>query len=215
MSYLVLGLTATATAALLASIMSFAFGGNTSNAAYGADQMSGNQMMSNNSTMSENSNPGSGALAGRAWGLIGSIQNDNSGNPAWIANGYWLMRIDQQSGNSTSNPVVLFRSTFEMVKLDGTSQHKHMISDFQLSSISDTGNVTTFNGTATITLSDGLHTGVQTSIKVLNHNVITIWFDPSATGGHFGNTPIYGTTAKLNDAYHTIVHGKMKMMSGS
>ena len=49
------------------------------------------------------------------------------------------------------------------------------------------------------------------SIKVWNHNVISFWFDPTTTGSHFGNTPIYGTVGKLNADYHSIVHAKTGM----
>ena len=53
-------------------------------------------------------------------------------------------------------------------------------------------NATTYNGTATVSLKEGPATGVPISIKLMGDNAVSIWIDPSKTGNHFGNTPIYG-----------------------
>jgi hypothetical protein len=42
-------------------------------------------------------------------------------------------------------------------------------------------------------MKEGPVTNVPTSIKILDHNAITLWFDPAKVENHFGNTPIYGT----------------------
>jgi hypothetical protein len=93
-----------------------------------------------------------------------------------------------------------------MVKLDGTSKHKHTISDFKLisSSINKKNISATFNGTATITMKEGPVKDVPISIKFLNinpsidSNVSSIWIDPTKTKNHFGNTPIYSIVLKTH-----------------
>ena len=48
-----------------------------------------------------------------------------------------------------------FNSTFYMIKTDGTSEHKHSISDFKLNTgpiVNTSNNSTIWNGTSTVTI---------------------------------------------------------------
>jgi hypothetical protein len=138
------------------------------------------------------------------FGTIASIQNDENGNPSWIVSGHWkgnLLNNQSQSnnssiqGNTSSSPLgSIFNTSFKMVKLDGTANHTHTITNFVLSNMSMPNNMTRiFNGTATASLKEGPVTDIPTSIRIMGDKVISIWLDPSKVNNHFGNTPIYGT----------------------
>ena len=147
--------------------------------------------------------PGPGQYAG---GTISSIQNDESGIPAWILSGLWkgaLTNMDKSnpdlstptvSNNKNDNlPTATFEAEFDMVMLNGSALHKHSIYNFTLADISkvDDKNYQA-NGTATVTMKDGPVNNVPISIKSMNNNVISIWIDPTKVNNHFGNTPIFG-----------------------
>ena len=151
----------------------------------------------------EQQQPGPGQYAG---GTISSIQNDESGSPAWILSGLWkgaLTNIDKSnpdfstptvSNNKNDNlPTATFEAEFDMVMLNGSALHKHSIYNFTLADISkvDDKNYQA-NGTATVTMKDGPVNNVPLSIKSMNNNVIGIWIDPTKVNNHFGNTPIFG-----------------------
>jgi hypothetical protein len=139
-------------------------------------------------------------------GTISSIQNDETGkSPTWILSGRWNMMnmTTQPSLEGVSQTPQLFNASFAMVKLaDGTAKHRHNITDFKLNSASIIKNkLSTFNGTATVTLKDGPHTDVPISIKLLGKSgAISIWIDPTKVNNHFGNTPIYGNTFKFQQS---------------
>ena len=147
--------------------------------------------------------PGPGQYAG---GTISSIQNDESGIPAWILSGLWkgaLTNMDKSNpdfstptvnnNNNDNLPTATFEAEFDMVMLNGSALHKHSIYNFTLADISkvDDNNYQA-NGTATITMKDGPVNNVPLSIKSMNNNVISIWVDPTKVNNHFGNTPIFG-----------------------
>jgi hypothetical protein len=76
--------------------------------------------------------------------------------------------------------------------------HNHEVYDFTLTDISMPDNSTiVYNGTATITMRQGPVTDVPISIKAMDDNAVSIWFDPTKINNHFGNTPIFGVIAKL------------------
>jgi len=135
------------------------------------------------------------------FGTIASIQNDENGNPSWIVSGHWkanLLNNQSQSsisgsqGNTSSSGSV-FNTSFEMVKLDGTANHTHTVTNFVLANTSMPNNMTRiFNGTSTASLKEGPATDIPTSIRIMGDKVISIWLDPSKVNNHFGNTPIYG-----------------------
>lgn len=142
-----------------------------------------------------------------ASGTIASLQNDASGRPTWIVSGQWEMLVFKpRLEESQSKPAtVTFNAMFDMVRIDGVALHKHTISStLNLTGISNLANnythlsSTTINGTTrlvTIGLSNTLGMSnivVPVSIKITDRSTFSLWIDPSKTGNHFGNTPIYG-----------------------
>jgi hypothetical protein len=120
------------------------------------------------------------------FGTTTSIQNGKDGKPAWVISGVY----DLTNINSNSP---MFNATFNMFMLNGSAAHRHTITDFKMIGNPTTNNnATTYNGTATVSLKEGPATGVPISIKLMGDNAVSIWIDPSKTGNHFGNTPIYG-----------------------
>src|SRR5919108_2646873 len=138
----------------------------------------------------------------QTFGVISSIQNDESGKPAWIITGHWTSSLLSDSSANASqamrNTTASFsRSPFnmqlEMVRLNGTAGHTHTITNFVVANVSQPDNMTkVFNGTSTASLREGPATDVPTSIKITGDKVISIWLDPSRVENHYGNTPIYG-----------------------
>jgi hypothetical protein len=57
----------------------------------------------------------------------------------------------------------------------------------------------TYSGLATITMKKGLVTNVPIEIKIINNNVISIWFEPTKVEKHFDDSPIYGTVFTSED----------------
>src|ERR671910_387649 len=137
------------------------------------------------------------------FGVISSIQNDESGQPAWIVTGPWTTTLlsdssanaSQPSGNATgpfggSSP---FNTQVQMVRLDGTAGHTHTITNFVLANVSQPNNMTkVFNGTSTASMREGPVTDIPTTIRIIGDKVISIWLDPSRIENHYGNTPLYG-----------------------
>jgi hypothetical protein len=134
------------------------------------------------------------------FGAISSIQNDESGKPAWIVTGHWKGNLlSENSSNTgmgnTTSPFARspFDTQIEMVRLNGTAGHTHTITNFILANISQPDNMTkVFNGTSTASMREGPVTDIPTSIKIMGNKVISIWLDPSKIDNHYGNTPIYG-----------------------
>jgi hypothetical protein len=148
-----------------------------------------------------------------AFGTIASLQNDETGNPTWILSGLWKGSLTNKTqggeGNqstATTNastatvnlPNATLHSKFNMVMTNGSAMHDHEVYDFTLTDISMPDNSTTvYNGTTTITMRQGPVSDVPISIKAMDSNAISIWVDPTKINNHFGNTPIFGTIAKL------------------
>jgi hypothetical protein len=148
-----------------------------------------------------------------AFGTIASLQNDENGNPTWIVSGLWEGSLTNKTqggmGNqstattnastATANlPNATLHSKFNMVMTNGSAMHDHEVYDFTLTDISMPDNSTiVYNGTATITMRQGPVPDVPISIKAMDDNAVSIWFDPTKINNHFGNTPIFGVIAKL------------------
>ena len=154
-----------------------------------------------------------------AFGTIASLQNDENGNPTWIVSGLWEGSVSTDNktqgggaNQTTSTPTTTanataatgslpnatFNSKFNMVMTNGSAMHDHKIYNFKLVNMSNPNNTTSvFNGTATITMKDGPVDDVSISVKRIDNNVISLWADPTKVNNHFGNTPIFGTIAKL------------------
>ena len=148
-----------------------------------------------------------------AFGTIASLQNDENGNPTWIVSGLWegsLTNKTQDGGGNQSTatanastttanlPNATLNSKFNMVMTNGSAMHDHEVYDFTLTDISMPDNSTTvYNGTATITMTQGPVSDVPISIKAMDDDAVSIWVDPTKLDNHFGNTPIFGVIAKL------------------
>ena|SRR5689334_11353051 len=123
-------------------------------------------------------------------GTVSSIQNSPDGRPAWKVSGIW--NLINQSSRSPA-----FNASFDMMKLDGSSMHKHTITatitsaDFE---VTGKRSIRTYYGTAIISMKDGPVSNVPIVIKLLSDNSMSIMPDPIKTKGHFGNTPIQGNT---------------------
>lgn len=76
------------------------------------------------------------------FGTISSIQNDESGNPAWVLSGHWKANLlNNQSnvssqGNISSSSGPTFNVSVEMITLNGTAAHTHTITNFVLANTS-------------------------------------------------------------------------------
>ena len=123
-------------------------------------------------------------------GTISSTQNGLDGKREWKVSGTW--KFTNLSSNSPT-----FNASFDMMKLDGSSKHKHTI-DATITS-ADFGragksSVRTYSGTATVSMKEGPVSDVPITIKLSSDGNIRINPDPIKTQGHFGNTPIEGKT---------------------
>jgi hypothetical protein len=123
-------------------------------------------------------------------GTISSIQNGPDGKPAWKVSGTWNLI-------NLSSKFPTFNASFDMMKLDGSSKHKHTVTatitsaDFKVAGKSSTR---TYGGTATISMKEGPISNVPIVIKQSSDGNMSIMPDPIKTKGHFGNTPIQGKT---------------------
>ena len=134
--------------------------------------------------------------------MISSIQNDESDKPGWIITGHWkgnlLRDLSSNASQATENATSPFEGSpfdtqVEMVRLNGTAEHTHTITNFVITNVSKPDNMTKiFNGTSTASLREGPVTDIPTSIEIIGDKVISIWLDPSTIDNHYGNTPVYG-----------------------
>jgi hypothetical protein len=99
-----------------------------------------------------------------------------------------MANLTELSANGT-----FFDVQIEMVRLDGTAEHSHTITNFVLVSTLQPNNMTEIlNGTTTASMMEGPVTEIPTTIKIMGDKVISIQLDPSKIDAHYGNTPIYG-----------------------
>lgn len=126
-------------------------------------------------------------------GNIANVQYDG-GEPAWVQSGIWVLRV-------LSDENATFIARINMVGTDGTSAHAHTISGFRLQDdFTEGGGIRVIQGTADVTAPSGRAEDVRVTVKVLNGAAIAISIDPSALGGHFGASPLYGTVSKASAA---------------
>ncbi|HEY7109341.1 MAG TPA: hypothetical protein VH415_07940 [Nitrososphaeraceae archaeon] len=85
-----------------------------------------------------------------------------------------------------------FDASFSMVMLIGTARHMHSVSNLSLNDVKDDNKIVSYSGLSTVSLKVWPAEDVPTEIKILNNNVISLWFDPSKVNHHFGESPIYG-----------------------
>jgi plastocyanin len=128
-------------------------------------------------------------------GPIASVQLDENGEPSWIQSGIWVLRTlgsEQSNQTDTGNQRVQFIARFTMVMPDGTAMHTHSIYGFQASEVSQEGNSTMMNGTATVTMREGPVQDVPVTLQIFNNAVLAIFIDPEAVDAHFGDGAVYG-----------------------
>lgn len=145
------------------------------------------------------------------FGIISSIQNNEMGDPYWIVSGHWktnLLNFVNQSetanqGNlsqTETSPTPAFNTSVKMITLNGTGEHTHTLTNFELTDIRMPNNMTTmFEGLSTASLRGGPVSDIPTIITITNDKVISIWLDPSKINNHYGDTPVYGTVMKETD----------------
>ena len=124
------------------------------------------------------------------YGTVSSIQNGPDGIPTWKVSGTWNL-INQSSKSPT------FNASFDMMKLDGSSMHKHTITATMISAdfkVSGKTSTRTYYGTAIISMKEGPVSNVPIVIKLLSDGSMSMMPDPIKTKGHFGNTPLQGKT---------------------
>src|ERR687886_447227 len=123
-------------------------------------------------------------------GILSSTQNGPDGKPEWKVSGTW--KFINLSSNSPT-----FNASFDMMKLDGSSKHKHTI-DATITSANfgraGKSSVRTYSGTATVSMKEGPVSDVPIVIKLSSDGNMSIKLDPAKTQDHFGNTPIQGKT---------------------
>ena len=138
---------------------------------------------------------------GSSYGSIASIQQMKEVNlPSWILSGHWATNLINKTKTdfNQTNPAK-FDATFTMIMLSGSARHQHQISNFSLTDMNTENDTKTYSGLATITMKKGLVTNVPIEIKIINNNVISIWFEPTKVEKHFGDSPIYGTVFTSKD----------------
>ena len=148
-----------------------------------------------------------GQASNFSFGPIASIQNNESGQPAWVVVGFWrsnLLSFNETTtatttttGNSDDNAsslaaAAVFNANLRMIMLNGSGAHTHVITNFILSDVSSNENGTMmYTGNSTVSMPDAPIVDVPTTIKV-SGEIISIFPGPSKVNEHFGNTPIYG-----------------------
>lgn len=126
-------------------------------------------------------------------GTISSIQRQEGDSPAWMLSGNWNTNLINKSiDDFNTNNASKFDATLSMIMLNGSAKHQHHISNFLITDVTDENDTISYKGLATVTMKDGPITDVPTEIKIINKNVISIWFDPTVVKNHFGVSPIYG-----------------------
>jgi hypothetical protein len=147
------------------------------------------------------------------FGPIASIQNNESGQPAWVVTGFWrgnLLSFNETTiaattengdGNASSmTAAAVFNANLRMIMLNGSEAHTHVITNFRLSNVSSNNEngTTTYTGNSTISIPEAAFEDVPTTIKV-SGEIISIFPDPSSVDEHYGNTPIYGAIVQEED----------------
>ena len=130
-------------------------------------------------------------------GQINSTQKDLNDNTTWLLSGKWKSNLFTNTDFNNTNPGK-FSATIDMIMANGSSGHKHKISDFSLTNTSKQQNGTTvYEGTMSMSMKDGPIFGIPYVIKNLDNRTISlslegITSDQLEVVNHFGRTPIIG-----------------------
>jgi hypothetical protein len=156
-----------------------------------------------------------------SFGPIASIQNNESGQPAWVVVGFWrgnLLSFNETTtattttengdGNASSlAAAAVFNANLRMIMINGSEAHTHVITNFRLSNVSSNENgTTTYTGNSTVSMPEAAIADVPTTIKV-SGEIISIFPDPSKVNEHYGNTPIYGAVSVEEEGPRRPPHG--------
>src|ERR687896_863843 len=156
--------------------------------------------------------PPFGQASNFSFGPISSIQNNESGQPAWVVIGFWrgnLLSFNEttiaattENGDGNASGLAstaVFNANLRMIMLNGSEAHTYVITNFRLSNISSNENrTTTYIGNSTISMPEAAFEDVPTTIKV-SGEIISIYPEPSKVNEHYGNTPIYGVIVQEED----------------
>jgi hypothetical protein len=144
---------------------------------------------------------GSGSGRDSTYGAVSSIQTEQeSSSPTWVLSGHWTTNmINKTKEDFNQSSPAKFDASFSMVMLNGSARHTHTISNFSLNDVKDENETISYSGLSTVSLRAGPAKDVPTEMKILNNNVISIWFDPTKVNHHFGQSPIYGVVADKKD----------------
>jgi hypothetical protein len=135
-----------------------------------------------------------------ATGPINSTIKD-TGGATWLLSGTWKGNLFTNADFNNTNQAK-FSATINMVMGNGSSAHKHKISDFELANVSKHGNGTTvYEGIMSISMEKGPIFGIPYVIKNLQNRILSISLqgitsDQKEVIDHFGNRPIIGTFLK-------------------
>jgi hypothetical protein len=130
-------------------------------------------------------------------GQINSTQKDLNDNTTWLLSGKWKSNLFTNTDFNNTNPGK-FSATINMLMENGSSGHKHKISDFSLTNISKQQNDTTvYEGTMSVSMKNGPIFGIPYVIKNIDNTTISlslegITSDQLEVVNHFGRTPIIG-----------------------
>ena len=130
-------------------------------------------------------------------GQINSTQKDLNDNTTWLLSGKWKSNLFTNTDFNNTNPGK-FSATIDMIMANGSSGHKHKISDWSLTNTSNQQNGTTlYEGTMSMSMKDGPIFGIPYVIKNLDNRMISlslegITSDQLEVVNHFGRTPIIG-----------------------
>jgi hypothetical protein len=158
-----------------------------------------------------------------SFGPIGSIQNNETGQPAWVVVGFWRGNLlsfnettisttttatENNDGNASSvAPAAVFNANLRMIMINGSQAHTHVITNFRLSNISSNENgTTTYTGNSTVSMPEAAFADVPTTIKA-SGQIISIYPEPSKVNEHYGNTPIYGAIVQEEEGQRRPSHG--------
>lgn len=122
--------------------------------------------------------------------------NNRTVDPQYVLAGNWSALA--ANGNITD-----FKANFTMVTVDGKERHLHSITDFSSNVVAPLIldiHGTTFTGESDIT-TDGNVTwhAIQTTVTIVEHDVIKITLDEPHVNNHFHNQPIYGVVFSIQE----------------
>lgn len=125
---------------------------------------------------------------------MANVQLDSNGEPEWIQSGMWMIKM--AGAPSPGKPNLVFVAQMAMVKIDGTSLHKHRISNFATSSYEIGKDAVLVKGNATIGMKDGPVNNVPVNVSISAKSV-AISIDKNMVDNHFGTSPVYGVVSKV------------------